>query len=154
MDSAGKKVSQKWTVARAATAGPCCSCQRDSLAAGKLLALTENKPPALLNDDDPGAHGNERGQSTMKQNGRGQSKLEWGQDVDGQWVWQAKMAAGTQPAEQQLQATPPAEQGNSGNSASGFSARLRPQRNTRTAHSWPALQQKQLPDDVGLSPCR
>ena len=40
----------------------------------------------------------------------GQSKLEWGQDVDGQWVWQAKMArqahslqnkatAGKQPAD-------------------------------------------------------
>ena len=39
------------------------------LAACKLLALTENKPPALLNDDDPGAHGNERGQRTMEQNG-------------------------------------------------------------------------------------
>ena len=30
------------------------------LAAGKLLALTDNKPPALLNGD-PGAHGHERG---------------------------------------------------------------------------------------------
>ena len=49
MDSAGKKKKNgKWTGARAATAGPCCSCQRDSLAAGKLLALSDNKPPALL----------------------------------------------------------------------------------------------------------
>ena len=43
------------------------------LAAGKLLALTENKPPALT-DDDPGAHGNEQVASKMKQHGRGQAK--------------------------------------------------------------------------------
>ena len=49
------------------------------------------------------------------------------------------MAAGTQPAEQALQA----------DTASGFSARHRPQQ--QTASSWPALQQKQqLPEDVGL----
>ena len=64
--------------ARAATAGPRCCCLRGSLAACKLLALTDNKPPALLNDDDPGAHGNERGQSTM--NRTGASKLERGQE--------------------------------------------------------------------------
>jgi len=38
-------------------------------------------------------------------NGRGQSKLEWGQELDeGQWVWQAKMAGKQKPAEQALQA--------------------------------------------------
>ena len=30
----------------------------------------------------------------------GDKQLERGQDVDGQWAWQAKIAAGTQPAEQ------------------------------------------------------
>ena len=86
----------KWTGARAATAGPCCSCQRDSLAAckhagpdDKLLALT-----------DPGAHGNEQVANKARWNGRGQSKLEAnerGQELDeGQWVWQAKWQAGKQ----------------------------------------------------------
>ena len=45
MDSAGRK-SQKSTGARAATAGPCCSCQQDS---------------PCSSHDDPGAHGNEQG---------------------------------------------------------------------------------------------
>jgi len=49
---------------------------------------------------------NEWGQANLKQmNGRGQSKLEWGQELDeGQWVWQAKMAGKQKPAEQALQA--------------------------------------------------
>ena len=40
----GKAV--KWTGARAATAGPCCSCQRNSLAACKHVG-TEDKLLAL-----------------------------------------------------------------------------------------------------------
>ena len=55
MDSAGKRAkSQKWTGTRAATAGPCSSCQQDSLAACKHVAC-----------NDPGAHGMNRGQSKM-----------------------------------------------------------------------------------------
>ena len=44
-----------------------------------------------------------------KQNEWGQANLSGGQDDDGQWAWQAKIAAGTQPAEQALQATQPAD---------------------------------------------
>ena len=39
------------------------------LAAGKLLALTENKPPALA-DDDPGAHGMNRGKRSKVNGGK------------------------------------------------------------------------------------
>ena len=49
--------------------------------------------------DDPGAHGNEQ---VAKHNGAkwtGASKMN-GARTDGQWAWQAKIAAGTQPAEQ------------------------------------------------------
>ena len=52
------------------------------------------KPPALTNGD-PGAHGMNRGkQNTMD----GAKQTERGQDVDGQWGWQAKMAAGKHKA--------------------------------------------------------
>ena len=55
----------------------------------KLLALADNKPPALTND--PGAHGHEQVKQQKQMNGRGQSKPEWGQELDeGQWAWQAK----------------------------------------------------------------
>ena len=62
-----EKEGVKWTGARAATAGPCCSCQRDSFrswqTAGpdKLLALT---------DDDPGAHGNGTGANEAMNGGK------------------------------------------------------------------------------------
>ena len=75
----------------------------------------------------------------------GAKQTERGQDVDeGSGHGRQRWTAGTQPAEQALQA----------DTASGLSARLRPQNKT-TATSWPALQQKQpLPEDeVGLS-CR
>ena len=65
----------------------------------------------------------------------GGKQNERGQELDeGQWAWQAKYGHGrqTKPAEQALQA----------DTASGLSARHRPQ-NKRTAHSWPAAQQKQ-----------
>ena len=124
MDSAGKRRQSqnvKWTGARAATAGPCCSCQRDSLAAGKLLALT----------DDPGAHGHERGASKMKQMNGANANLNGGKNVEGsghgrQSGRQAKHSLlnrhcrQTQPAD-----SPP---------GTGFK---------RTAHSWPVVQQKQ-----------
>ena len=43
-------------------------------------------------------------------NEMGQANLNGARTVEGQWAWQAKWQAGkTQPAEQQLQATPPAE---------------------------------------------
>ena len=37
-------------------------------------------------------------------NRTGASKMNGARTVEGQWAWQAKMAAGTQPAEQALQA--------------------------------------------------
>ena len=55
MDSAGKEKESK-TGARAATAGPCCSCQQDSPYNFRV---------------DPGAHGNE--QVGAKQNERGKN---------------------------------------------------------------------------------
>ena len=78
-------------------------------------------------------------------NWTGAKQTERGQDVDGQWVWQAKMAAGTQPAEQAT--------------AGGHSQRtLRPAQASKkhTAHSWPALQQKRQLQTMmaGLPPCR
>ena len=79
---------------------------------------------------DPGAHGHEQGKA--KQTGRGQT-VEKGSGHD--------MAKGGQAhslLNKALQA----------NTAGRFSARHRPQ-NKRTAHSWPALQQKQqLPDVI------
>ena len=102
-----KVTSQMWTGARAATAGPCCSCQRDSFVAGKLLALT----------DDPGAHGHEAGEAT-EANEWGQSKLEWGQELDeGSGHGRQTMArqAKHSPQNKPLQAnTKPAEQGSAG----------------------------------------
>ena len=59
--------------ARAATADPRCSCQRDS--------------PYNLNDD-PGAHGNEQGAKQSKMNG--------GKNVEGSGHDMAKVAAGKQ----------------------------------------------------------
>ena len=49
------------------------------LAACKLLALTDNKPPALLNGD-PGAHGHEQGANEAKMDGAKQT--ERGQELD------------------------------------------------------------------------
>ena len=66
----------------------------------------------------------------------GKQNVERGQDVDGQWVWQANK----QPAEQAT--------------AGGHSQRiLRPaQASKHTAHSWPASQQKQqLPQMTSAS---
>ena len=89
------------------------------LAACKLLALTNG---------DPGAHGNEQGQTKQR-------KMNWGKQTErGQELMRAvgmagkEWTAGTQPAEQALQA----------DTAGGFSARLRPQTN---GHRWPASQQ-------------
>ena len=81
-----------------------------------------------------------RWQSTMD----GAKQTERGQDVDGQWAWQAKIVAGTQPAEQALQAT----------TASGFSTRLRPQNTNGPQLAGPAAKTTAAADDVGLSPCR
>ena len=57
--------SQNGPGARAATAGPCCSCQQDSLAACKHDVAW---------DDDPGAHGMNRGKQS-KMTGRGQEHV-------------------------------------------------------------------------------
>ena len=74
-----------------------------------LLALT---------DDDPGAHGNERGQSTM--NRTGASKLERGQELMRAVGMAGKDWQAHSPQNRPLQA----------DTASGLSAWLRPQ-NTR-----------------------
>ena len=70
MDSAGKRSQESKTGARAATAGPRCSCQRDSSYNLRV---------------DPGAHGNEQGAK--------QSKIERGQtDDEGSGHGMAKVA--------------------------------------------------------------
>ena len=126
------KVSHKWTGARAATAGPCCSCQRDSLAACKHVGFVIA---------DPGAHGMNRGQTKM--NGGKQTEAnERGRTDEGSGHGRQRVAAGTQPAEQALQA----------DTAGGLSARLRPQTNGPQLAGLAA--KKTAADDVGLSPCR
>ena len=114
-----KGKSQKGTGARAVTAGPCCSCQRDSSCSLQTVASC---------DDDPGAHGMDRGHSKM--NRTGQSKLERGQTVEKGSGYGIGDTAGTQPAEQAT--------------AGGHSRRpLRPaQASKQTATSWPASQHK------------
>ena len=86
-------------------------------------------------DDDPGAHGMNRGKASKTERGQTMRRAVG-------MAWQRR--AGTQPAEQ--------------GTAGGHSQRiLRPaQASQQPATSWPAAQQKQqLPDDeVGLSPCR
>ena len=76
MNSAGKR--QKSTSARAATAGPCCSCQQDS--------------PCNL--DDPGAHVNEQGGGRANRNRTGAS------DDEGSRYGMAKVNRQAKPAEQ------------------------------------------------------
>ena len=121
MDSAGKRSSQQGTGARAATAGPCCSCQQDSLAACKLV----------VQHDDPGAHGMNRGQS----------KMNGGKNVEkGSGHGMAKASRHTACRTRHCRQTQPAEQALQADTASGFSARHRPL-NKQTAHSWPASQQ-------------
>ena len=83
--------SQKWTGARAATAGPCCSCQRDSLAACKHVGFVDK----LLALTDPGAHGNEQGQANKSELDGGKAKLERGQELvkgsgHGRQRWQGR----------------------------------------------------------------
>ena len=151
MDSAKRKNKSKWTGARAATAGPCCSCQRDSSLLANCWPCLTNKPPALLNGDDPGAHGHERGakhnewgQANLKQmNGRGQSKLNRGKMLM-RAVGMAGKMAGKQTARRtsHCRRTQPADSPpgtglkTHGPQLAGFAAKT------------------QLPDDVGLSPCR
>ena len=72
MDSAGKRRSQQMEPAY----GPplqarVAAANGTVLAAGKLLALTDKQTAGPANGDDPGAHGNERGQA--KHNGRGKA---------------------------------------------------------------------------------
>ena len=88
-----EKEKVKWTGARAATAGPCCSCQRDSSSSlqtagpdNKLLALTNLTILAHM-DMNRGKHNEATEMDGAKQNERGQ-------DVDegsghGRQRWQA-----------------------------------------------------------------
>ena len=62
MDSAGKRNKSNGPVHGPPLQARVAAANGTVLAAGKLLALTDNKPPALLNGD-PGAHGHERGQA-------------------------------------------------------------------------------------------
>ena len=56
-----------WTQlgARAATADPRCSCQRDSLAACKHVGYNDEST-----NGDPGAHGNEQGKQAKLERGK------------------------------------------------------------------------------------
>ena len=67
-----RKKKSKWTGARAATAGPCCSCQRDSPRSLQTCWVTNG---------DPGAHGHETGGKQSKVNRTGLSKTERGQEL-------------------------------------------------------------------------
>ena len=71
IDSAGRKVKVT-NGARAATAGPCCSCQQGS--------------PRKLRDN-PGAHGNEQGAGKCKTE---RGKMMWAVGM----AWQRKAVAG------------------------------------------------------------
>ena len=64
-----KGKESKWTGARAATAGPCCSCQRDSLAACKLLALTLQRILAHMEWTNGAKHNELNGAKQNKMNG-------------------------------------------------------------------------------------
>ena len=123
-----KKSKSNGPGARAATAGPCCSCQRDSLAACKLLALTL----LIL------AH---MEMNRAKHNERGQSKLNGTRTVDEGSGHGRQRRTGTQPAEQALQA----------NTAGGLSVRHRPQ-NKRPQMAGLAAKTTTAADDVGLPP--
>jgi len=86
MDSAGKRKESK-TGARAASAGPCCSCQQDSSCSLQTVACNSL--------DDPGAHGHEQGAKQNEQDG-GKN------DEKGSGHGMAKVTrqANTKPAEQ------------------------------------------------------
>ena len=119
-----KKKSESKTGARAATAGPCCSCQQDSLAACKLLFGT------IL------AH--------MEMN-RGQSKMNRGNDEKGSGHGMAKASrqANTACRTRPLQA----------NTAGRQPDRHRPQKNNN-GQQLAGLAAKQQPRMLaGLSPC-
>ena len=79
MDSAGKEKGQM-DRCTGRHCRPVLQLPTGQSVACKLLALSENKPPALLHDDDPGAHGNEQGASKEakmdggKQSERGQER--------------------------------------------------------------------------------
>ena len=75
-----KKQEKSKTGARAASAGPCCSCHKDSLAACKLLR---------------------RSWRTWTEQGAKQNEQNGGKQREGQWAWHGKGdTAGKQPAEQ------------------------------------------------------
>ena len=76
------------TGARAASAGPCCICQRDSLAACKLMK-----------HDDPGAHGMNRDQSTMNGGKLLRRAVGMAKVTRQAHSLQNQAAAGTQPAD-------------------------------------------------------
>ena len=98
---------------------------------GKLLALTGNKPPALLNGDDPGAHGNERGQSTMNRTGASNMLNGGKNSMKGSGHGRQRKACRTGTAggrTSHCRQTQPAD------SPPGTGLK-------RTAHSWPASQQ-------------
>ena len=67
-----KKKESNGTGARAATAGPCCSCQRDSSRSLQTVGYNDEST-----NGDPGAHGNEQGKQN-EQNGAKQNKLNGG----------------------------------------------------------------------------
>ena len=119
-----------WTQlgAWAATADPRCCCLRDSLAACKRVGQQTTSP-----DDDPGAHGMNRGKATLNR-----GKLLRAVGMAGK-EWQQAHSLQNKA----LQA----------NTAGGLSARHRPQRHNGQQLAGLAAKQ-QLPTKLaGLSPC-
>ena len=57
-----KEKGVKWTRRTGRHCRPVLQLPTGQSVAGKLLALTDNKPPALLNGD-PGAHGMKQGKA-------------------------------------------------------------------------------------------
>ena len=119
-----KKVSQKGTGARAASAGPCCSCQQDSLAACKHVGSTFRRSWRTWTE-----------QGKSKMNGGKMLRRAVGM------AWQRR--AGTQPAEQatagghsQRILRPAQASRNNGQQLAGLAAK-----------QWPQMML------AGLSPC-
>ena len=135
MDSAGKRKQVKLTRCTGRHCRPVLqlptgqSCSWQTAGPNKLLALTRRSWRTWTWN---------RWQSTMKQM-NGAKQTERGQDVDeGSGHGRQRVKAGKHsPQNKALQA----------DSASGLSVRHRPQ-NTRTAHSWPALQQTTAADVI------
>ena len=120
MDSAGKRGKSNGTGARAATAGPCCSCQRDSLAACKHVATRRS----WRTWNEQGAKQNEQGQT-----------MRWAVGM----AWHGKGEQAHSLQNRPLQA----------DTAGGLSARHRPQRNKTATDAGRPRSETTAADKVG-----